>query len=162
MNKAIFTNDVINKKIIVEKELNSQKNKVWEAWTDWKILEKWWWPKTWPATTKSFDFSEWGHWHYYMTWPDGTQVWWLEEYLKIFEKESILVRDYFSDENRNKNNTMPPNIWFINFLEEWNKTKVIVELRFEKLENMQQIIDMWFEDWFSEALENLEEYLKWE
>ena len=40
--EPIFTKDLENKKLTVEKVFSAPKAKVWEAWTDDKILEKWW------------------------------------------------------------------------------------------------------------------------
>ena len=160
MNNPTFNKDFSSNKITIEKIFKSGKSRVWESWINGKILEKWWWPKTYPATTKSIDFAIWWKWHYYMTWPDGSKFWWLVEYIDIKEEESFTAIDYFSDENGNKSPTLPSTKWIINFIEQGDNTKVVIYLTYSKPEDMKKIIEMWFEEWFTDALDNLDNLLK--
>jgi uncharacterized protein YndB with AHSA1/START domain len=69
-----FIKDSENKKLLVDKTFRADRTRVWKAWTEAEKPVKWWGPKEWPASSKSFDFRPGGHWHYYMTGPDGTQA----------------------------------------------------------------------------------------
>jgi uncharacterized protein YndB with AHSA1/START domain len=120
------------------------------------MLEKWWWPKTFPATTKSMDFRVWWNWHYFMTGPDGSKFWWIVEYLEINEWESFLAIDAFSDKSGVKSANLPNTKWFIEFLDDWKNSKMMIKMTYEKIEDMEQIIEMWFEEWFTDALDNLD------
>lgn len=156
MNKTTVTKDTANKTVTVEHEFNAPREKVWEAWTDGSKLEKWWGPKTWPATSKSMDFRPGGHWHYYMTGPDGTKSWGRIDYETIEPQNFITGLDSFSDEEGNKNNDFPSTHWRVEFSEEGDKTKIKVLLTFATEADMEKLIEMGFEEGFSDALDNLD------
>ena len=65
-NNFVFEKDLAAKKIHVVREFNAPIEKVWKAWTDPDILQKWWGPKPWVAVTKSMDFTVGGAWLYSM------------------------------------------------------------------------------------------------
>jgi uncharacterized protein YndB with AHSA1/START domain len=44
-NNFVFEKDLSAKKIHVIREFNAPIEKVWKAWTDPDLLEKWWGPK---------------------------------------------------------------------------------------------------------------------
>lgn len=159
MNKPIFNKDLSNNEISIEKTFKCTKSELWNYFTDWKLLEKWWWPKTFPATTKSIDFKVWWKWHYYMTWPDGSKFWWIVDYLEINNWNSFLAIDAFSDETGEKSTILPSTKWFIEFIEDGENSKIKIKLTYDKPEDMKQIIEMWFEEWFTDALDNLDNLL---
>lgn len=159
MNKTIVKKDLNNRTITVEHECNALREKVWEAWTDPAKLEKWWGPKTWPATSKSMDFREGGHWHYYMTGPDGTKAWGWVDYETIDPPNGFTAWDSFCDENGNKNPEFASTHWQVEFRENGEKTKIIVILTFATQADMEKIIEMGFEEGFIDALDNLDQLL---
>jgi uncharacterized protein YndB with AHSA1/START domain len=58
----------------ISRVLNAPRKKVWQAWTDPKILAQWWCPKPWVTEVRAFDLRPGGALHTYMTGPlpDGT------------------------------------------------------------------------------------------
>ena len=154
--EPIFTKDLENKTLIIEKIFSAPKAKVWEAWTTEKILEKWWWPKQWPATSMSFDFKVGGHWHYYMQGPDGTKYWWWVDYAAITPEISYEWDDAFSDEKGVKSTSMPQTHWHVAFFDEWENTKIVVTNTFKTAEQIEENMKMWFKEWFTDALDNLD------
>src|SRR5688572_16978462 len=94
-----FTVDKENKMINVERDFNAPVDKVWAAWTQKEILDKWWAPKPWKAETKEMDFREGGHWLYAMVGPDGSKHWARADYKSIDAPGSFSVEDAFCDEN---------------------------------------------------------------
>ena len=159
MKKQDVTKDLANKQIVITRQFAAEVNRVWRAWTDSRELDKWWGPRTWPATTKAFDFSEGGHWHYCMTGPDGTKAWSWIEYLTIATLEAFTARDSFCDENGVKNPDMPSTHWQVAFKPAGKTTQVITTLTFSDQAAMQKIIEMGFEAGFTEQLDKLDEYL---
>src|SRR3989344_7276118 len=99
MNKPTFTKDPAQKTITVEKTLGAPLTRVWEAWTTSDFLEKWWAPQPYRAVTKTFDFREGGHWHYYMLGPDGSKQWCWASYDSVKPEKSFAGEDYFCDEH---------------------------------------------------------------
>lgn len=159
MNKAHIMRDAAHKQIVVERLFEAPREKVWQAWTDSSVLEKWFAPKPWKAVTESFDFSVGGHWHYYMSGPDGEKVWGWVEYLTINPQNSYTALDAFCDETGKKSGDMPSMHWKNEFQDENGTTKVIVTITFSKEEDMNKIIEMGFEEGFSMGLDNLDALL---
>jgi Activator of Hsp90 ATPase homolog 1-like protein len=58
--KTIYTIGEDKKTLIAERSFTAPLEKVWLAWTDSDLLEKWWAPAPWMARTKSFEFKEGG------------------------------------------------------------------------------------------------------
>lgn len=163
MNKAIlfnFTVDKDNNKIFVDREFDAPRELVWAAWTESEILDRWWAPKPWVAKTKHMDFREGGYWLYAMMGPDGEIHWSRADYREINPMEQFLAVDGFCDENGVMNPEMPSNAWDNRFEStDANTTIVHVELTFETLEDLEQIIDMGFKEGFTAGLENLDDYI---
>lgn len=155
-----ITKDFTSHIICIEKSFSASLSTVWQAFTDDTLLVQWWWPKTWPASSQSFDFSPGGHWHYYMTGPDGVQSWGWIDYETISYEDFFTAKDAFSDADGNKLDTLPRTDWQTEFFDEWETTRVIVTLAFTSIEHMQQLIDMGFEAGFTDALDNLDTLLQ--
>ncbi len=160
MNQPVIRKDTTNKTITVERVFTAPRERVWEAWTNSDLLEKWWAPKPWVAVTKSFDFREGGHWHYYMQGPDGTKAWCWVGYESIDPENSFTAQDMFCDEEGNRNEEMPSMHWRNEFLQEGDTTtKVMVTITFSSEADMEKIISMGFEGGFSMGLGNLDTLL---
>ena len=160
MENISIVKDFIGKRVIVEKLLLAPRRLVWKAWTTASDLEKWWGPKEWPASSKSFDFRVGGYWHYYMTGPDGTKAWGRIDYTAVEELEYFTGIDFFTDECGIKNTELPSTFWSVKFLDAGEgKTKVVVESRYATESDLQKIVDIGFEAGFTSALENLDELL---
>jgi uncharacterized protein YndB with AHSA1/START domain len=154
-----FSIDRKNKKILVKREFAAPLSKVWKAWTDSSILDKWWAPKPWKAETKKMDFREGGKWLYSMAGPEGDRHWALADYTTVEPLKSFSGYDYFCDEEGNINKDLPGSLWIVNFSETTNSTIVSIEIRYEHLEDLEKIIEMGFKEGFTAGLENLDELL---
>jgi uncharacterized protein YndB with AHSA1/START domain len=81
--------------------------RLWEAYSDPRQIERFWGPVEWPATFTRHDMAVGGWSHYYMTGPDGTQAggWW--RFLKVEPQHLIEVEDGFADASGTPNADMP-------------------------------------------------------
>ena len=129
------------------------------AWTESELLDQWWAPKPWKAETKSLNFKEGGFWLYAMVGPDGSKHWSKVSYNKIDFQKSFQATDCFCDENGNKNPDFPGMDWKNEFQPTETGTTVIVEISFTSEADVKKIIEMGFEEGFTSALANLEQYL---
>ncbi|MBP7134373.1 SRPBCC domain-containing protein [Patescibacteria group bacterium] len=159
MNKPLIRKDVAKKTITVERTFAAPRARVWEAWTKSELLEKWWAPKPWIAVTKTFDFREGGHWHYYMQGPDGTKAWCWIGYETIDAENSFTARDAFCDENAVLAEGGPNMHWLNVFQDQGEATHVTATITFASEADMEKIIAMGFEEGFSMGLGNLDELL---
>ncbi|GAA4304094.1 SRPBCC domain-containing protein [Nibribacter koreensis] len=162
MNKAILFNFEVEKDnnlIKVERSFQAPKDLVWAAWTESEILDQWWAPKPWQAVTKSMNFTEGGQWHYYMQSPEGEKHWCLFNYHEIKPETYFSGMDAFCDEHAVINTSHPRAKWENTFTADGDSTIVNATLRFEKLEDLEAIIQMGFKEGFTAGLENLDQYI---
>src|ERR1700743_1742193 len=89
-NNFVFETDLAAKKIHV-REFNAPIEKVWKAFTDPDLLEKWVAPKPWTAKTKIWDFTVGGISLYAMVSPEGQKYWVYAEFTEIALPFSIAV-----------------------------------------------------------------------
>lgn len=158
-NQLQITKDPANKRITVIRSFDAPVEDVWRAWTESELLDQWWAPKPYRAETKRISFKEGGHWLYAMVGPDNSKHWSKVEFVTIKNLKSFTSVDAFCDEDGNITNEMPAMNWRNEFVAEAGKTKVVVEISFNKEEDLQKIMDMGFEQGFTAALGNLEHYL---
>ena len=154
-----YTKDEVNRKIIVHRTFNAPLNLVWRAWTEKEILDQWWAPKPWQAETKTMNFTVGGMWLYAMAGPDGEQHWSKADYKVITPLKEFTCIVCFCDENGTKNDAFQTSSWQVHFKTADNITNVLVEITFEKSEDLQKMIEMGFEQGFAMAHSNLEELL---
>lgn len=158
-NATTLRKDMSNNRIHVRRKFDAPVSDVWKAWTDSSLLDQWWAPKPWRAETKSMDFREGGRWLYSMVGPDGTRHWSLAEYLTIVPQKKFIANDAFCDEQGNKNIAFASMHWTVEFIPSGNATEVQVEISFARKEDLQQILEMGFEEGFTAAHGNLDELL---
>ena len=162
MNKTIlfeFTTDKENKRIHVERSFDADVELVWAAWTEADILDQWWAPKPWQAVTQSMNFTEGGRWLYYMQGPEGEKHWCLFDFEKIIPLKHFSGMDAFCNEQGILNDTKPRVQWSNEFEPAEEQTLVRIQLQFEKLEDLETIIQMGFREGFTAGLENLDQYI---
>jgi uncharacterized protein YndB with AHSA1/START domain len=159
INNFVFEKDLGAKKIHVVREFNAPIEKVWKAWTEPELLEKWWGPKPWTAITKSMDFTVGGAWLYYMAGPSDQKHWSHVRFTAIEHGTRFAADAVFSDEN----GTIPPGAavghWDNKFIALGDKTKVVVDLSFDDESTMKMMVEMGFEGGFTMGLNQLEELL---
>ncbi|OIR13257.1 hypothetical protein GALL_56420 [mine drainage metagenome] len=157
--KTIYNINKEEKQITVERSFSASKDLVWDAYTKSEILEQWWAPNPYKAITKEMDFTEGGHWFYYMLSPAGEKHWCLVNYINIKPQDFFTAKDGFCDENKIVNPSFPSTYWENNFLDEKDSTKVITTLTFQSIEALEQLVSMGFKEGFAMAHENLDQLL---
>ena len=163
MNPNLKFDFVVNKEnntVSVKREFAAGLELVWEAWTNPEIIDLWWAPKPWRAETKSMDFRECGFWLYAMVGPENEKHWGRQDYLKIVLHNSFSGTDAFCDDNGNVNEELPKTLFENVFSENDGKALVTITSTYASLEMLEQIIEMGFQEGFSLALENLDQYLE--
>jgi uncharacterized protein YndB with AHSA1/START domain len=90
--------DPENLTIVVTADLAAPVERVWNAYTDPRQLERFWGPPGWPATFEQFDFSVGGRALYSMTGPRGESSSGAWEFVHIEPRTSFVVIDAFVDD----------------------------------------------------------------
>jgi uncharacterized protein YndB with AHSA1/START domain len=158
-NETVYTQDVANKKMTVVREFAAPIERVWAAWTQAELLDKWWAPKPWKAETKSMNFKEGGMWLYAMVGPQGEKHWSRCDYNSISAPKHFNSLDCFCDEKGNINPDFGKSTWNNQFQSSSNGTRVTVEITYEKKEDMEKMIQMGFKEGFAMGHNNLDELL---
>lgn len=154
-----FSVDKERKQINVEREFAAPVEKVWAAWTESHLLDRWWAPKPWKARTKQMDFTEGGYWLYAMVGPNGEEHWAREDFKTIKPLKSFSAQDAFYDENGNINTSFPISYWTNKFNGSLNSTVVSIEIKYDELADLEKMIEMGFKEGFTAGLENLDDLL---
>ena len=161
MKDLVFNFDIDKAKstVTVEREFDAPLDKVWAAWTESDLLEKWWAPQPYKVETKSMDFRVGGFWIYAMVSPENEKHWCREDYETIDELKSYSFLDAFCDEDGNITNEFPRSAWTNTFTKDGDKTLVNIVIKHDSPEDLEKILDMGFKDGFTAGLENLDALL---
>lgn len=159
MYEAQFAQTNDGKGLIVTREFDAPLSKVWDAHTKNELLEQWWAPLPWKAVTKSYDFREGGHWHYYMAGPQGEQFWSWLGYHNIHPQKSFSADDYFCDEAGAKNADLPGTSWTVEFAEENGRTTLVSHITFATAEDLKKLTEMGMKEGYTMGLNQLEKLL---
>lgn len=158
-----FTVDKETNTIYIKREFDADLELVWQAWTMPELRDQWWGPEPCKAKTKSFDFREGGHWLYCMIVPPSltgkeTDIlsWGKQEFEKIVLHEIISGEDYFCDENGNENTEMPKGKFEDKFSTTNGKTLVTMISKHDRIEDIEQMIEMGFKEGITMCLNQLE------
>jgi len=131
-NNFAFEADSTAKKIHIVREFNAPIEKIWKAWTDPEILDKWWGPKPSRVETKVMDFRVGGTWQFAMISPEGQKHWLYAEFTAIENGKSISTKALFFDGEGNRVNSGPN--WYrdTRFTSiEGNRTRVNIVITYE-------------------------------
>jgi len=163
MSEVKVTKDLENKKLIIEFTANGPKDKVWGAYADKELFEKWWGPEGWETVTKEFSFTPGGKIHYGMKCTDenqgdwfGQTSWGVMEIVAVSPNDSFTYMDYFSDETGTLNKEMPALRVTTEFIEEGNQTKIVSTSFADSAEQIEQLVNMGMIEGFTSQLNKLD------
>jgi len=159
-NKFVFEADVDAKKIYVLREFNAPVEKVWKAWTEPELIEKWIAPKPWIAQTKTMDFNVGGVWLYAMVGTEGQKHWVYAEFTAIEKGRAISTMGVFCDGDGNPVTSGPKSYRDTKFASiEGNRTQVESVITFEDEATIKMFVQMGFKEGTAASLNNLDELL---
>lgn len=157
------TKDLDNKKLIIEYVANGPLAKVWAAYAEKDMFEKWWGPEGWETTTKEFNFVPGGKVHYGMKCVDerqgdwfGQSSWGVMEIESVEATKSFTYKDYFADEDGNLNTELPALTVTNEFFEEEGKTKIVSTSYADSADQIEELIKMGMIEGFSSQLDKLD------
>ncbi|SHM14187.1 SRPBCC domain-containing protein [Mucilaginibacter sp. OK098] len=159
-NNFVFETDLAAKKIHISREFNASIEKVWRAWTEPALIEKWIAPKPWTAETKIMDFTVGGIWLYAMVSPEGQKHWTLAEFTAIENGSIISSTNMFCDEGGTTVAGAPKSYTEAKFSSiDGNKTKVDVVKIFTDEATVKMFAEMGFKEGTIMGYNQLDELL---
>jgi uncharacterized protein YndB with AHSA1/START domain len=116
--------------------------RLWEAFTDPRQLERFWGPPGYPATFTSFDLAVGGRARYHMTSPQGEKYHATWEFLELDGPRSFTVLDSFADEEGNVVEDMPTSRMTLVFEPTATGSRLESVTRFTSAESLEQAAAM--------------------
>lgn len=159
MQQAVFTKDMEQGTLRVERMLSAPVEQVWAAHTESSLLGEWWAPLPWKAVTVEMDFREGGRWLYYMLGPEGERHYCAQMYETIEPGKSFAGEDYFCDEHGIKKDDMPVSHWRVELMPEGEGTRMVTTVRYAKPEDLKQALEMGMQEGYTMGLSQLEALL---
>lgn len=133
--------------------------RVWQLWSDPRLLERWWGPPTYPATVEEHDLTPGGRVAYHMTGPDGEQPhgWW--KVLVVEPPHRLELEDGFADEDGTPNLDMPISHTRVDIAAADAGTRMSITTTFPSPEAMEQLVSMGMDEGMKQAMGQIDEIL---
>ena len=133
-------------------EFDAGAERVWEMWSDPRLLERWWGPPSYPATFVEHDLSPGGRSAYFMTGPDGQRHhgWW--EIKEVEPPRRLRIEDGFGDDGKPNEDMPGPSAATVTITEADGVTTMSIESTFPSRGDMDQMLEMGMEQGMTEAL----------
>src|SRR5476651_766751 len=159
-NNFVFETDLAAKQIHIVRDFNAPIEKVWRAFTDAAVLEKWVAPKPWTAVTKIMDFTVGGVWLYAMVGTEGQKHWVYAEFTAIENGSAFSTTGMFCDGDGNPVTNGPKSYRDTKFSSiGGNRTKVDQVITFEEESTIKMFVEMGFKEGTTASLNQLDELL---
>lgn len=133
--------------------------RLWEAYSDPRQLERFWGPESWPAKFTRHDFKVGGLAYYTMTGPEGAQSsgWW--RFLTIDPLRLIEIEDGFAAADGMPDTTKPTVRMTFAFERTGIGSRFIGVTRFASIESMEQLVKMGMVEGMRSAMGQLDAVL---
>ena len=140
-------------------EYDAPVERVWQLWSDPRLLERWWGPPTYPATVDEYDLTPGGRVAYHMTGPDGDQSrgWW--KVLAVEPPHHLELEDGFADEQGAPNPALPTTHTRVDITTVDARTRMSITTTFSSPEAMEQLVSMGMEEGMSQAMGQIDAIL---
>ncbi|MDB5144123.1 MAG: Activator of Hsp90 ATPase 1 family protein [Mucilaginibacter sp.] len=159
-NNFVFEADLAAKKIHIVREFNAPIEKVWKAFTDPDMLEKWVAPKPWTAKTKTWDFTVGGIWLYAMIGTDSQKRWVYAKFTAIENGSAFSSTGMFCDNDGNPVTAGPKSYRDTKFSSiDGNRSKVDMVITFEEESTIKMFAEGGFKEGTAMTFDSLDELL---
>ncbi len=137
----------------------ASRERLWEAYTDPRQIERFWGPVEWPATFTRHDVFVGGRSDYVMTGPDGQRSAGFWEFLAVDEGKSFEVRDGFAGDDGEENTAMPSMRMTFSFEDTDRGSRLVTTTHFGSLDQLQQLLGMGMEEGMTSAMGQIDQVL---
>ena len=151
--------DLDNLTMTVIADFTASRQRLWEAYTDPRQIEKFWGPVEWPATFVRHDVFVGGKSHYFMTGPEGERSAGFWEFLSVDEGKSFEVRDGFAGADGEENTDMPSMRMTFSFEDTDQGSRLVTTTHFGSLDQLEQLLEMGMEEGMTSAMGQIDDVL---
>lgn len=135
------------------------RERLWEAYTDPRQIEKFWGPVEWPATFTRHDVFVGGRSAYFMTGPGGERSAGFWEFLAVDDGRFFEVRDGFAGDDGEENSAMPSMRMTFSFEDTDGGSRLVTTTHFGSLDQLEQLLDMGMEEGLTSAMGQIDQVL---
>ena len=134
-------------------------DRLWNAWTDPRTLERFWGPPTWPATFTRHEVRPGGRSEYHMTGPNGevSKGYWVFD--EVEPGERFLLHDGFATDDDQPNDELPGSRMEVVFESTPSGSRFVATSTFASLEAMEQLVAMGMVQGLTAALAQMDDVL---
>lgn len=133
--------------------------RLWAAFANPRILERFWGPPTWPATFTRHDMKVGGRSQYHMTGPEGQRSGGLWEFLAVEPGRRFVVSDHWADEAGEPNLNLPSTRMEVVFEATPQGSRFVSTSRFASVEQMEDVLKMGVVEGMSSAMSQIDAVL---
>lgn len=148
----------MNNEFVVSRYIGASRNTVWDAWSIPENLEQWWCPKPFTAKLLDFDLYPGGAFNLLMQSPDGMESKQTGAFLDVVLQERITFTTALTKEWRPSPTPMPIT-GIISMVDEGEGTRYNTRVLYKNDEERQQLGDFKFEEGWTQAIEQLVEFV---
>jgi uncharacterized protein YndB with AHSA1/START domain len=130
--------------------------RLWDAYTDPRQLERFWGPETWPATFVRHDMAVGGRSHYYLTGPDGSTAHAWFRFLRVEPCRLIELEDGFAHQDGSPDDSMPTMrmVWTFEATDAGSRFTGVTH--FASVEDMERLVEMGMVEGMQSAMGQLD------
>jgi len=134
-------------------------SRLWEAWSDPRMLERFWGPPSWPATFTQHTVRVGERSLYFMTGPNGESSHGYWTFSEVDPGKRFVVRDGFCSPDGAPNEGFPETIMEVTFESTEGGSRFTAVSTFASVEAMEQLLSMGMLEGFSTAMGQLDAVL---
>jgi len=146
------TKDADTLTMTVVADFKAPLRRLWDAYLDPRLLERFWGPPTYPATFTRHDGCVGGRSEYAMTGPDGEKSRGYWEWVAVDEGKSFEVRDGFADPDGAANPELPSMRMVFTFEAIGSGSRVSTTTYFNSAEELEKLLGMGMEEGMTLAM----------
>lgn len=140
-------------------DFHASRERLWEAYTDPRQIERFWGPVEWPATFTRHDVYVGGRSAYVMTGPNGERSAGFWEFLAVEHGRFFEVRDGFADEAGEENSAMPSMRMTFVFEDTDRGSRLVTTTHFGSVDQLEQLLGMGMKEGMRSAMSQIDAVL---
>lgn len=133
--------------------------RLWDAWSDPRQLERFWGPPTWPATFERHVVKVGERSAYFMTGPNGEKSFGYWTFREVEPGKRFVVHDGFGNPDGTVNEEFPETKMEVTFESTDEGSRFVAVSTFASVEAMEQLLGMGMLEGMSEAMQQLDDVL---
>ena len=151
--------DLDNVTLTIVADFAAPVQRVWDAYSDPRQIERFWGPPTYPATFVRHDVAAGGRSIYKMTGPEGDEHYGCWDWELVAAPDSFVVIDRFADETGAPNTDLPSTRMEFTLVPTDAGSRLTTVSSFDSVEQLEQLIEMGMLDGTKQAMAQIDDVL---